>query len=123
LDIYLDSIIITKNWLTIFRWDWILKYSSENIERDSLEAINEHQNWILDIILKKWDLKIKRAEESYNFDEVSHPNKQVSTILKFREKFSTPPTETEPEEDLDKFDVLVETLWEVILDYIKKGKK
>lgn len=28
----------------------------------------------------------------------------------------------EEEPDLDKFDVLVETLWEVILDYVKKDK-
>jgi hypothetical protein len=43
LDLYLDSIILTKQGINVFLWDGILKYSNEAMERTSIEAVYDEQ--------------------------------------------------------------------------------
>jgi hypothetical protein len=121
LDSYLDSIVLTHTDIIIFRWDWFLKYRTEAIQRDSVEAINDEQGWILDLIFNKWDIKIKRQEWSYFFRDITNPSKIANDISVLKNKLES--WELEKEDEIDKFDILVETLWEVIIDYVKKEKK
>lgn len=122
LDIYLDSVVLTDWWVIIFNWDWFLKQNSESVQRESIESIFDESSSLPDLILNKWDIMIKRQWEIYRFDSTPDPRKQADVISKLKDKILAwkYPWEEEPEEDLDKFDVLVETLWEVILDYVKK---
>jgi hypothetical protein len=123
LDLYLDSVVLTHTDIVIFRWDWFLKYRTEAIQRDSVEAINNEQSWILDLIFNKWDIKIKRQEWSYFFRDVTNPSKIANDIVVLKNQLETwEYNESDTENDIDKFDILVETLWEVIIDYVKKEK-
>lgn len=125
MDIYLDAIILTDSWVIIFKWDWLFANKSELLHWESLVAVQDTQLWIMDIVLNKWNLSLKRSWWEYYFDNVSHPTKRASMILDMQKKILKErwDKQEEQEEDLDKFDVLVETLWEVILDYVKKDKK
>lgn len=119
-DYYLDSIILTDTWVILFKWDWLLKHTSESVQRNSIESVFDEQSWIFDILFKKWDLKVKRQWENYIFRDVNNPTAQADKILRTRDKMLE---WTMEEEQLDKFDILVETLGEVILDYVKKSNK
>lgn len=119
MDTYLDAIIVTPTWITIFRWDWLVNYSSENLNWHSIQSIYDDQNWLMDITLNKWDIKIKTHWDIYTFKNVSWPVIHKNKIISIQEKIREGITE-EPE--LDKFDILVEALWEVIIDYMKKWK-
>lgn len=118
LDIYLDWIILTHNGIIIFRWDWLLKYRTESIEREALESVSMNQNWILDIMFNKWDIKINRIDHTYIFNEIPNPAKQVKIILQTRDDVAS--DQDEEEEKVDKFDMLVDMLWDVLSDYAKK---
>lgn len=120
MDIYLDSIVLTDRGLIIFMWGGLLKYTSESVQRHSIESVYDQQNGILDVVFNKGDLTIKRQGENYIFKDVSHPKIQADEILKVKDKMLVWLEDDEPVPD--KFDVLVETLGEVILDYVKKGK-
>lgn len=138
LDIYLDCIMIQESWIVLFRWDWILSNRSESIPWDSLDSVFEQQKGIIDIVFGKGDLKIKRQEEVYVFNNVHNPSVIRNDILKRKEEFLSWHDEHWHDGDHghghdddhdhwhdenDKFDILVETLGEVVLDYIKKSKK
>lgn len=123
INLYLDTLVVTNSWLILFEWSWLFKYSTESIDWNSIQAIEDEQSWLFDIILNKWDLKIKRAWESYTFQDVSSCSTERNKIIEYKDKFEEKKQELKEENEqpeLDKFDVLVETLWEVILDYIKK---
>lgn len=77
LDYYLDSIVLTDGWLIIFRWDGFLKQTSESVTWDSIESVFDEQSGIIDLLLKKWDIKVKRQWEVYTFKDVSHPTSKL----------------------------------------------
>ncbi|MEF2175267.1 MAG: hypothetical protein V3575_02245 [Candidatus Absconditabacteria bacterium] len=123
MDIYLDAIILTDTGVVLFKWDGLFANKSELLHRESLVAVQDTQMGILDIVLNKGNLIMKRSGGEYSFDNVSHPTKRASMILDMQKKMLNERGESEEEQpDLDKFDVLVETLGEVILDYVKKDK-
>ena len=118
LDIYLDCIVVTNKWLVLFKREGFLRQNTEHIQRDAAQSVYDEQNWILDIVSGKWNLKIKRQDEIYTFDEVANPSSVTNYIVQIRDSINSQENYVEP----DKFDVLVETLWEVILDYVKNNK-
>lgn len=121
LDSYLDSIILTKNWIIIFRWEGFLRHNTESIRWEAAQSIYHEQNWIIDIIFNKWNVKIKRQDEIYLFEDVWNPRSTTNILTSTRDRILSEVDEEEP--DMDKFDVLVDTLWEVILDYVRNNKK
>lgn len=118
LDIYLDCIVVTNKWLVLFKREGFLRQNTEHIQRDAAQSVYDEQNWILDIVSGKWNLKIKRQDEIYTFYEVANPSSVTNYIVQIRDSINSQENYVEP----DKFDVLVETLWEVILDYVKNNK-
>jgi len=101
-DYYLDSLVITEYGVYIFLWDWILKYSKELIEWEGINAVYDNQNWFWDVILNKWDLKIKREVIVYTFEEVPNPRKVSVEIMKYKDKFTKEKEEKkEVEENID----------------------
>ena len=121
-DIYLDCLVMTESWITLYLWEWLLEYKTEHFDWDSVETISFNQKWIRDTIFKKWDITITLEHGiQYPFEDVTRPKKQVDIILQLKDRFSTNNNESEnPELEWKKFDVLVEALWEVVKDYIDK---
>ncbi len=122
-DVYLDSLILTSTWIIIYRWHGLFRQHTENIPRESAQAIYDQQSGILDALLNKWNIEIKRHEETYLFEDVPSPAENAKKIVAQRDAALNQANNVEEEEEQDKFDVLVETLWEVILDYVKNNKK
>lgn len=123
LDLYLDSVVLTKQGVNIFYWDGLLKYSNELIERSSVEWVYDEQEGLLDVLLNKGMIKIKKLDEEYVFDDVYNPVLQTSKIIEIKEKIikeNEKKEEENNEEEIDKFDLLVEALGEIIRDYYKK---
>jgi hypothetical protein len=122
MDIYLDAIIITNNWIIMFKWEWFMTYNSETINWNWILSVYENQTWLIDLLLNEWDIKFKTPWSIYTFNNVHDPKYQKEKILKIQKDVLSWKKEQE-EPELDKFDMLVETLWEVIIDYVKKSKK
>ena len=119
LDLYLDSIILTKQGVKVFFWDWLLKYSTEIIEWNSVDAVYDKQEGLLDMILNKWSINIKRIDGEYKFEDVYKPSFLSSFIMEIKDKILG--NNQEPEEQpIDKFELLVEVLWEIIKEYYNK---
>ena len=120
MDSYLDCIVLTKSWIIIYSREWFLRQNTENIQWDSAQSVYDEQVWIIDVVFNKWNIKIKRQDEVYTFDNVSKPSVQANKIIRTREQILS---EAWEDVNLDKFDVLVDTLWEVIIDYIRKNRR
>jgi len=124
-DIYLDCIVMTDTWITIYLWEWLLEYKNDHFDRNTIETISFNQKWFWDKIFMKWDVTITLDHGiEYPFEDVSNPKKQVDTILVLKNRFSAPVEQKveDPELEWKKFDILVEALWEVVKDYIDKDE-
>lgn len=124
-DIYLDCLVMTDTWITLYLREWLLEYKTDHFDRTTIETISFNQKWFRDRLFMKWDITITLDHWiEYPFEDISNPKKQVDKILVLKNRFSAPaPAETEdPEVEWKKFDILVEALWEVVKDYIDKDK-
>ena len=124
-DIYLDCLVMTDSWITLYLREWLLEYKTDHFDRTTIETISFNQKWFRDKLFMKWDITITLDHWiEYPFEDISNPKKQVDKILVLKNRFSAPaPAETEnPELEWKKFDILVEALWEVVKDYIDKDK-
>jgi len=121
-DIYLDCIVMTDSWITIYLREWLLEYKNDHFDRNTIETISFNQKWLRDKLFMKWDVTITLDHWiEYPFEDISNPKKQVDKILLLKNRFSAPAPEPEdPELEWKKFDILVEALWEVVKDYMDK---
>ena len=121
MDLYLDSLVLTDQGISLFFWEGLFKYSNELLERASVEAVYDEQDGLLDIILNKWDVKIKRAEAEYVFDEIPKPSSVSALILSVKEEILNQDEDSNnQEEEIDKFQLLVEALGEIIKEFYSK---
>lgn len=125
LNLYLDAIVISKSGISIFLWNKILNYSVQHHHRDHIESISHLQTSLNDKIRNKWiiRLNLNHGDETL-FHGIWNP-KEISDILrKKKSQFESKiPFQSDPQETYntnEKFDILVETLWEVIKDYMEK---
>ena len=122
-DIYLDCLVMTDTWVTIYLWEWLLEYKTDHFDRNTIETISFNQKWIRDRLFMKWDVTITLDHGiEYPFEDISNPKKQVDKILNLKNRFSIQVQTEQEESELEwkKFDILVEALWEVVKDYIDK---
>ena len=121
-NLYLDSLVMTENWVILYLWEWLLEYKTKVFDRERVETISHNQNGIWDKIFFRWDIMIRLEHGvEFPFENVSHPKKQAAKILQLKNRFSYKKETDEIEEtDNKKFDILVEALWEVVKDYIYK---
>lgn len=122
LDIYLDSVVLTDKWIYIYIRDWFLDQNTEYISWNSIQSIYDEQNWILDLVFNKWNIKIKRQDEIYIFNNVDKPWDVTNKIISIKDDILTKNDQEEEEENPNNFDTLVETLWEVISQHVSKKK-
>ena len=124
-DIYLDCIVMTDTWITIYLWEWLLEYKNDHFDWSTIETISFNQKWFWDKVFMKWDVTITLDHGiEYPFEDISNPKKQVDKILVLKNRFSVPVQEEPDNSELEwkKFDILVEALWEVVKDYIDKDE-
>lgn len=122
-DIYLDCIVMTDAWITLYLREWLLEYKTDHFDWDSIETISFNQKWFRDRLFMKWDITITLDHGiEYPFEDISNPKKQVDKILQLKNRFSVPVEQRQEDAELGwkKFDILVEALWEVVKDYIDK---
>ena len=120
-DIYLDCIVMTDTWITLYLREWLLEYKTDHFDWSTIETISFNQKWFRDKLFKKWDITITLDHGiEYPFEDISNPKKQVDKILQLKWRFSIPVAEENTELESKKFDILVEALWEVVKDYIDK---
>lgn len=122
LDLYLDSIILTKKWIYIYRWDWLLKYSTQYIPWEWVDGVDKKQDWLLDVILNKWNLIFTVENNSYIFEDIFKPSQLVDFIVEEVENRKKLKEENNQNE-IDKFDILINTLWDIIKDYLNNKNK
>ena len=123
-DIYLDCIVMTNTWITIYLWEGLLEYKTDHFDRNTIETISFNQKWLRDKLFMKWDIMITLDHGiEYPFDDISKPKKQVDTIMQLKSRFTAPaPSESENSElDWKKIDILIEALWEVVKEYIDRN--
>lgn len=122
LNLYLDCILISKDSLTVFLWDWLLEYKTEVIDRSKILVISHNQNSLWDKLCGKWDIMIQMWNDiSFSFSDVYHPKKSASKLTlckKNYDEMKKKKIEQDLEWDQRQFDILVDALWEVIRDYM-----
>jgi hypothetical protein len=124
LDAYLDGLLITNMWLILFQRDGLFKQKSINLQWVSIETIVFEQNSLRDTFFHKWTLSILVEDQRYVFLDVANPRQAVSTITSWKEKIlwrlHYSENEVAPEESFNKYELLVEALWEVVSEYVQK---
>ncbi len=115
-DWYNDVWIITDCSVIWLEWSF-LKANSDSIEYDSVEWVWVEQSWLIDKILGKWDLVIhKMWEDSFVLNNAVSPYKAVDIIEWIINK-------EEEDEEVDKFDMIMDALSWVVWNYLEKWKK
>jgi hypothetical protein len=91
----------------------------------SIESIDEEKSGIFDMLLNEGNLNISVEDKSYIFKNIDYSSQVVQDLLDWKRQFTyrQPMMEVEnlePLQSWDKFDILVETLSEVIQDYMER---
>lgn len=126
IDLYLDSVVLTDKWITIVKIDKWFRYKTDFFERKSIITVSHSQSWFMEKLLNQWSITISLDHNSdYYIKYVSKPNTQVSIInaYKFDALSRIKQLEEESKQEVinqpDKFEILVDTLSEVIGSYMK----
>lgn len=130
LNEYLDALIGGEQWLTIFRRDGFLQYSVQQFEREKIEMISFVQNSVSDKVRNKWDIIISLAHEiSFRIEHIANPKKVSNMLWSLKWQHTHSHNNHQLSSDYhdadspDKFNILVETLGEVIKDYMDRGPR
>lgn len=109
---YNDVWIITDD--AIYDLDWsLLKTNIESVRHENIEGIEIDKHRIWDTLFNKWDIVIhKFGDETLVIENAFSPYKAVDEIEKY--------IYAEPEEKEDRFELIMNTLWEVVEDYLDK---
>ncbi len=125
LNDYFDAMLITKHGITILTRNGFLQYKTESIYRENIETITYEQSGIIDAARNVGDIVIRLERDiTFPFHHVPQPKKQAAIVAAWKEKSFGPSIvmENEWEDNVrdEKFDMLVETLWEVIVEYMQR---
>ena len=123
LDIYLDSIVVTSDSITIYKWYGLFKSTTDVIEFDAIESVFYEQEWIINVLFDDGDLFIRRAMHTNVFNSIHNPSHVVENINKIKQEAKSWETKEETKEENKNnsdFDVFVEAMSEIIRDYKNK---
>lgn len=130
IDLYLDSVILTDKGITIVKIDKWFKYKTDFFERKSIITISHSQSWFMEKFFNQWSITISLDHNSdYYIKNISNPSTQVSILntYKFDALSRMKKIEDEAQQVIanqpDKFEILVDTLSEVIGSYMKYGNQ
>lgn len=115
-DWYNDVWIITKQWITELERS-LFKVKTNSVSFNSIEWLEVEQDWIIDKILKKWNLYIHKIwEESFKLLNCTNPQTAVNTIEEINNEVEIEENDIED----DKFDTIMDALWWVVENYLDK---
>ena len=123
LNLYLDCLLLSKETLTIFLWEGLLEYKTEVIDWSKINVISHRQDSFWDKVFGKWDIVIQLGNIEFSFNDVSLPKKQVSSLVLYKKKYEDEQKiklEKDLEGDQRNFDVLVDTLGEIMKEYLER---
>lgn len=128
LNDYFDAMLITKSGVTILTRNGFLQYKTEMIYWENVEIITYEQNGLIDAARNIGDIIIRLEHDiSFPFHHVSQPKKQAAIVAAWKQNsgsISRSPVEEQQSQVRDeKFDVLVETLGEVIVEYMQRKEQ
>lgn len=131
LNHYLDAIIITPQGLRFFYWEKLFQYHQIDCHRDHIESINHSQHSFSDKLCNKGSISIAYGEgKLVSFKTISNPNKLAKLLWEHKSAFEYRQQQQliaslPPQQDVnnEKFSILVETLGEVIKDYMDRDKQ
>jgi len=111
---YYDVFILSDDAIYSLEWS-LLKTRVESIHYENIEWVEIDKHRIWDNIFNKWDIIIHKFwEEELAIYNAHAPYKSVDII----ENFIHP---SEDEEETDKFDMIMDTLWWVVSDYLERN--
>ncbi len=127
-NLYLDALVLTKRWIKVFIWENVFEHKIDEFEREHLQVISFEENTIWDRLFWKWDINVALTNNfEFSFDNVTNPQKITKTLYHYKDKFLLDQNFESKQEDVihdkEKFDALVETFWEVMMDYMNKNKE
>ena len=113
---YNDVWIVTQSW--VIDLDWALfKTSSVSIKYDNIEWIWVEQSWIWDKILNKWDVVIHKVwNDEFRLVDAKIPYEALDEI----ERISRQSQKAGKQDEKDRFDLIMESLWGVVEDYLER---
>lgn len=126
---YFDVMVATDQYLYIVFRDSFFKYHIKIITRSSIQDISVTPANSLSAVLKEWHITIAtEQDEVIDFNHVYQPSRVAKDMYYIRDMVrvwvheKSHHTHEIPVQNIDdeKFKVLVETLGEVIVDYMKK---
>jgi putative NIF3 family GTP cyclohydrolase 1 type 2 len=128
LNLYLDTIIITRGGVLVFAWDGLLQYKTDFFDRSKVEMVRYEKQGFRDMILQRGSLLISLEPDiAFRFDTIENPQKQMQKILLTKEKYSLPVTSSDHHlgeyDKKEKIDAFVETLGDVLIEYMEKKQQ
>jgi hypothetical protein len=124
---YLRVVIVSPDALIIMHRDGLMEYNIQQIERETIESISYKQDSLRDSILMAGDIVVSFEHlDSYVIHTVYKPKyiaQELFLAKKKYEKHTPTPVDYAVQDHVsdEKFGLLVETLGEVIKDYM--GRK
>lgn len=110
---YNDVWLITEDAVYDIEWSF-LKTNVESIHHENIEWVEIDKHRIWDNIFNKWDIIIhKFGEEELAIYNAYAPYKAADVL----EQFIHP---SEENEETDRFDMIMDTLWGVVTDYLER---
>jgi len=115
-DWYNDVWIITNKW--VINLDWTLfTVNTTNLWYENIEAVEVEQNNIIDKILNKWNIILHQFwEDEFVFEDAKIPYEAIEEIERLKTKMG----EVIETKD-DKFDLVMETLSEVVKNHLNEN--
>ena len=129
--LYLDSVVVTPQGLTIMDQVWFLDFSQTNFDWESIQTISYHQHGLSDWLLNKWDIIIWIEHgTNYILPNVVQPTKRVERLNHYKhESIVQRARELAVSQEVmidnpqyDKFELLVDKLSDIIVDYMKQPR-
>jgi hypothetical protein len=115
-DWYNDVWIITDSWVVDLDWS-LFKTNMSTIDFDNMEWMEVEQNSFVDKILKKWDLIIHKIwDDSFVLPDCLSPYDALNKVEHIKHHHY----EEEDNPETDRFDMVMDTLWGVVENYLKR---
>jgi hypothetical protein len=113
-DWYNDVWIITDK--AVIDLDWALfNTNMKTVNYENIEWVEVEQYWIMDTLLNKWDVVVHKIwDDEFRIIDAAKPYVAVDIIEEKSKEFG------KPEEEIDKFDLVMDTLAWVVKQYMQK---
>lgn len=125
IDVYMDTVVLTNRGIHIISITWLMKFKVDFFEWRWLESITYTKNGMRDILFNQWDVLLTLNQwTDFTIENIAQPKRQISVLnkIKYEESMKIIEWEIPDNTSEDKFNILVETLGDVIWDYMKTWK-